>query len=52
MGLFDLFTKKKSKSSQDKRVEDVLRRTDDFIDRTERMLDEMKRDDEKWRKGL
>lgn len=50
MGLFDLFTKKKS--NQDKRVEDVLRRTDDFIDRTERMLDEMKRDDERWRKGL
>ena len=52
MGLFDLFTKKKSKSSQDKRVEDVLRRTDDIIDRTERMLDEMKRDDEKWQRGL
>lgn len=52
MGLFDLFTKKKSKGAQDKRVEDVLRRTDDFIERTERMLDEMKRDDEKWRKGL
>ena len=55
MGLLDFLCKlfkSKKEREQDKRVKDVLKRTDDFIGRTERMLDEMKRDDERWRRNL
>ena len=52
MGLLDFLFKSKKEREQDKRVKDVLKRTDDFIGRTERMLDEMKRDDERWRRNL
>lgn len=52
MGLLDFLFKSKKEREQDNRVKDVLKRTDDFIDHTERMLDEMKRDDERWRRNL
>ena len=52
MGLLDFLFKSKKEREQDNRVKDVLKRTDDFIDRTERMLDEMKHDDERWRRNL
>lgn len=50
MGLFDILFKSKEKKDrkQDKRVEEVLIRTDDFIERTERKLEEMRRDDKRW----
>ena len=51
MGLFDFLFKSKEERAKTKRVNDVLKRTDDFIERTERMLDEMKKDDELWRRG-
>lgn len=52
MGLFDFLSKSKEERAKEKRVNDVLNKTDDFIERTERMLDEMKKDDERWRRGL
>ena len=52
MGLFDFLVKSKEERAKEKRVNDVLKRTDDFIERTEKMLDEMKKDDERWRRGL
>ena len=52
MGLFDFLFKSKEERAKEKRVYDVLKRTDDFIERTEKMLDEMKKDDERWRRGL
>ena len=51
-GLFDFLFKSKEEREKEKRVKDVLERTDDFIERTEKMLDEMKKDDERWQKGL
>lgn len=48
MGLF----KSKRKREQEKKVKEVLKRTDDFIERTNRKLDEMQDDDKRWRKGL
>lgn len=41
MGLLDFLFKSKEERRKEKRVKDVLKRTDDFIERTERMLDEM-----------
>lgn len=52
MGLFDFLFKSKEERRKEKRVKDVLKRTDDFIERTERMLDEMQKDDRRWRSGL
>lgn len=52
MGLFDFLFKSKEERAKDKRVKDVLKKTDDFIERTEKMLDEMQKDDRRWRSGL
>lgn len=52
MILFDYLFKSKEERAKEKHVNDVLKRTDDFIERTEKMLDEMKKDDERWRRGL
>ena len=52
MGLFDFLFKSKEERSKDKRVKEVLKKTDDFIERTEKMLDEMQMDDRRWRSGL
>ena len=52
MGLFDFLFKNKKEREKDKRVIDVLKRTDDFIERTEKMLDDMQKDDRRWRSGL
>lgn len=49
MGLFDLLFKNRQERLQQKRVDEVINRTDDFIERTERMLDEMQRDDQHWK---
>lgn len=49
MGLLGFLFKSKEERAKDKRVKDVLKKTDDFIERTEKMLDEMKKDDDKWR---
>lgn len=38
MGLFDFLFKSKEERAKDKRVKDVLKRTDDFIERTEKNL--------------
>ena len=43
MGLLDFLFKIKEERRKEKRVKDVLKRTDDFIERTERMLDEMQK---------
>lgn len=43
MGLLDFLFKSKEERRKEKRVKDVLKRTDAFIDRTERMLDEMQK---------
>lgn len=43
MGLLDFLFKSKERRVKEKRVKDVLRRTDDSIARTEKMLDEMQR---------
>lgn len=51
MGLFDFLFKSKEEREKEKRVKDVLERTDDFIERTEKILDDMKKDDERWRRG-
>ena len=50
MGLFDYIFKSKKEREQDARVKDAINRADDVIERTERMLDNMKKDDEAWRK--
>lgn len=52
MGLLDFLFKSKEEREKDKRIEDVLQRTDDFIERTERMLDEIEKDDKRWRSRL
>ena len=52
MGLFDFLFKSKEERAKEKRVNDVLKKTDDFIERTEKMLDEMQKDDRRWRSGL
>lgn len=52
MGLFDFLFKSKEERAKEKRVKNVLKKTDDLIERTEKMLDEMKKDDERWRRGL
>lgn len=49
---FDFLFKSHEKRAKEKRVNDVLKRTDNFIERTEKMLDEMKKDGERWRRGL
>lgn len=41
MGLLDLLFKSKKERETEKRVKEVLKRTDDFIERTNRKLDEM-----------
>lgn len=41
MGLFDFIFKSKKERETEKRVKEVLKRTDDFIERTNRKLDEM-----------
>ena len=46
MGLYDFLFKSKEQRAKEKRVNDVLKRTDDFIERTGKMLVEMKKDDE------
>ena len=43
MGLLDFLFKSKEERRKEKRVKDVLKRTDDFIDHTERMLEEMQK---------
>lgn len=43
MGLFDFIFKSKEESRKEKRVKDVLKRTDKFIEETEKMLDDMNR---------
>ena len=45
MGLLDFLFKNKEERRKEKRVKDVLKRTDEFIERTERMLDGMRRND-------
>lgn len=52
MGLFDYLFNRKEKKEKDKRVQDVLKRTNDFIEQTEKMLDEMQRNDKQWLSGL
>ena len=52
MGIFDFLFKSNEQRAKEKRVNDVLKKTDDFIERTDKMLDEMKKDDERWRRGL
>lgn len=52
MGIFDFLFKSKEERAKEKRVNDVLKKTDDFIERTEKMLDEMQKDDRRWRSGL
>lgn len=51
MGIFDLIFKNKKEREQEKRVKDVLKRTDAFIERTERMLDKLE-EDKRWRRNL
>ena len=43
------FCKSKEEREKEKRVNDVLKRTDDFIERTKTVLDEMQKDDKRWR---
>ena len=43
MGLLDFLFKSKEERKKEKRVKDVLKRTDNFIEQTERMLDEMQK---------
>jgi hypothetical protein len=52
MGLLDFLFNSKEKREKEKRVKDVLKRTDDFIEQTEKMLDEMQKEDKRWRSGL
>lgn len=49
MGLNDFLFKSKEERSKDKRVKDVLKKTDEFIERTETMLSDFEKDDEEWR---
>ena len=48
MGLLDFLFKSKKQREQEKRVKEVLERTDWFIERTEQKLDDMRRDDHRW----
>ena len=48
MGLLDFLFKSKKQREQEKRVKEVLERTDRFIERTEQKLDDMRRDDHRW----
>lgn len=50
MGLFDYIFKSKKEREQDARVKNAINRADDVIERTESMLDNMKKDDEAWKK--
>lgn len=50
MGLLGYIFKSKKEREQDARVKDALNRADDVIERTERMLEQMKKNDEAWRK--
>jgi len=43
MGLFDFLFKSREQRKKDKRVNDLLKRTDKFIEDTEKMLDDMNR---------
>lgn len=43
MGLFDFLFKSREQRKKDKRVNDLLKRTDKFIEDTEKMLDNMNR---------
>lgn len=43
MGLFDFLSKNREQRKKDKRVNDLLKRTDKFIEDTEKMLDDMNR---------
>ena len=43
MGLFDFLFKSREQRKKDKRVNDLLKRTDKFIEETEKMLDDMNR---------
>ena len=43
MGLFDFLSKSREQRKKDKRVNDLLNRTDKFIEDTEKMLDDMNR---------
>ena len=42
MGLLDFLFKSKEEREKDKKVKDLLKRTDKFIEETEKMLDKMK----------
>ena len=48
MGLFDFLFNRKKQREPEKRVKEVLERTDWFIERTEQKLDDMRRDDHRW----
>lgn len=43
MGLFDFLFKSREQRKKDKRVNDLLKRTDKFIEGTEKMLDDINR---------
>lgn len=43
MGLFDFLFKSREQRKKNKRVNDLLKRTDKFIEDTEKMLDDMNR---------
>lgn len=43
MGLFDFLFKSREQRKKDKRVNNLLKRTDKFIEDTEKMLDDMNR---------
>ena len=43
MGLFDFLSKSREQRKKDKRVNDLLNRTDKFIEDTEKMRDDMNR---------
>lgn len=43
MGLFNFLFKSREQRKKDKRVNDLLKRTDKFIEDTEKMLDDMNR---------
>lgn len=50
MGLLDFLFKNKKEREQESHVEDVLNRTDKTIERIEKGLEDMKKDDENWKK--
>lgn len=43
MGLFDFLFKSREQRKKNKRVNDLLKRTDKFIEDTEKMLDDINR---------